>query len=296
METAPNSAESYDFIHPDHKINSDWPVLNLISKNTAIEFEEQLKKQFQFPIAVKSSAASLAKYKDVFSEIDVTKLVHEVSMPPLSGGAWFCVDRTLIYALAEKYFGGKSELSDTVKNPTLSNTERRLRQYFINCLEASIPSAWTLILEIDRPVISEITLDRLSHSVDDQVVVVCNYIAEIDNTEFNIELIYSHSMLEPHQKILQRIKQQTIAGSSDFSSALKNELLNCEIDMQAVLAETKISLAELIELKAGDFIPLREIENVSFKSNSAPLFDARVGKSNGQVSASFSRWSLQSVS
>nr|MBX2836141.1 FliM/FliN family flagellar motor switch protein [Gammaproteobacteria bacterium] len=144
--------------------------------------------------------------------------------------------------------------------------------------------------------ISRISLEKINHSVDDQVVVACKYALKIDDSEFNLEMIFSHSMLEPHQKVLQRIKQKGIAESSEFSSALKNELMNCEIDMHAVLAETKITLAELIELKAGDFIPLREIENVSFKSNSAPLFDARVGKFNGQVSASFSRWTLQGVS
>ena len=72
--------------------------------------------------------------------------------------------------------------------------------------------------------------------------------------------------------------------------------MNCEIDMHAVLAETKISLGEFLKLKSGDFIPLREIENVSFKSNSKPLFDAKVGKSNGQVSASFSRWCVEGIS
>nr|MBX2836810.1 hypothetical protein [Gammaproteobacteria bacterium] len=195
METVPNSAESYDFIHPDHKINSDWPVLNLISKNTAEQFTEQLQKRFQFRVSATSSAAILAKYKDAFSEIDDTKLVFEVSMPPLPGNAWLCVDRSLIFALAEKYFGGKGEPPAEAKNPVLSNTEKRLCQNFISCLEASIPYGWETILKIESTEISRISLEKINHSVDDQVVVACKYALKIDDSEFNLEMIFSHSML-----------------------------------------------------------------------------------------------------
>ena len=253
-------------------------------------------KQFQFPIVVASEVAQISKYQEIFGDIGDAKLMYEVSLPPLSGNAWLCVERALVYVLAETFFGGKGESKQAVQNPVLSHTEKRLCQYFINCLQESLPAAWNMILELQSPVINRMSVDRLSHGSDDQVIVVCSYKVTIAATEFDIQLIYSHSMLEPHQKILQKMQQKTTAATNGFSGALKTELMNCEIDMQAVLAETEISLAEFLELKSGDFIPLREIENVSFKSNSKPLFDARVGKSNGQVSASFSRWCVQGLS
>ena len=247
-------------------------------------------KRFQFPISVTSDEAQKAKFKDIFDDIDDAKLIFEVSLPPLLGNAWLCIDRALVYELAEAFFGGKSESTDTARNPVLSHTERRLCQYFINCLQESLPIAWKMILDIQSPVIDRLSLDSLNNSSDDQVIVECKNAVSIAEKEFELQLVYSHSMLEPYQKTLQKIQKKATSASNGFSSALKAELMNCEIDLQAVLAETKISLAEFMELKPGDFIPLREIENVSIKSNSKPLFDAKVGKSNGQLSARLSRW------
>jgi len=296
MDSKNNNAEAYDFIHPDHKIKSDWPVLNSISKTVATEFEANLLKQFQFPIAVSSEEAQISKYREMFSDIKDTKMLFEASLPPLSGDAWLFVDRALVYSLAETFFGGRGEAKEAVSNPVLSHTEKRLCQFFLNCLQESLPAAWNMILELQYPVFERISLDRLNQSSDDQLIVVCDFKLLIAATEYDLQLIYSHSMLEPHQKKLQKMNQQSTSVSNGFSRALKNELMNCEIDMHAVLAETKISLAEFLELKPGDFIPLREVENVSFKSNSKPLFDARVGNSNGQVSASFSRWCAPGLS
>lgn len=290
METDDNDAAIYDFVHPEHKIKSNWPVLNLISKNLAADFETRLRKRFQFPISVTSDEAQKAKFKDIFDDIDEAKLLFEVSLPPLLGGAWLSIDRALVYELAETFFGGNSESTETARNPVLSHTERRLCQYFTNCLQEALPVAWSMILELQNPLIERLSLDSLNTSSDDQVIVECKNAVSIGEKAFELQLIYSHSMLEPHQKTLQKIKRQATAASNGFSNALKAELMNCEIDLHAVLAETKISLAEFMELKPGDFIPLREIENVSIKSNSKPLFDAKVGKSNGQISARLSRW------
>ncbi len=289
-ESAVEDAAIYDFVHPEHKIKSTWPVLNLISKNMAADFEVRLHKRFQFSIGVESEEAQKAKFKDIFDGVDDAKLLFEVTLLPLLGNAWLSIDRSLVYELAEAFFGGTSESTDTVRNPVLSHTERRLCQYFTNCLQESLPPAWSMVLDLHNPVIERLSLDSLNNSSDDQVVVECKYAVCIAEKRFELQLIYSHSMLEPYQKTLQKIKRQTTEISDGFSRALQEELMNCEIDLQAVLAETKISLAEFMELKPGDFIPLKEIENVSVKSNSKPLFDAKVGKSNGQLSARLSRW------
>ena len=293
MDTENIDAANYDFVHPEHKIKSDWPVLNLISKKLATEFESKLLKQFQFPIAVTSEAASVSKYQDVFNDLDETALLFDVSLPPMLGNAWLFVDRALVYVLAETFFGGKGASKESVTSAALSQTETRLCQYFINCMQESLPTAWQMILELESPAVERTSVDRLKQGSEEQVIAVCNYQIIIAETDFNLQLIYSYSMLKPYQKKLQKMKKQTSTVTTGFSGALQAELMNCEIDMHAVLAETKISLAEFLQLKAGDFIPLRKIEDVSFKSNSKPLFDARVGNSNGQVSAKFSRWSVR---
>ena len=197
MDAKANTAEIYDFVHPEHKINSDWPVLNVISKKAAIELEANLFKRFQFPIVVKSEDTQLTKYQDIFSDISEDKLFFEMSLPPLSGHAWLAVDRALIYELAEKYFGGKGESRESTQNPILSHTEERLCQYCTDCLQSAMPVAWRVVKELGDPVINRLSIDRMSHGADDQVVAVCNYELSIHTKNFNIQIVYPHGMLEP---------------------------------------------------------------------------------------------------
>ncbi len=292
MNNTNSSAQIYDFVHPEHKINSTWPVLNIVSKRVAKEFSESLNAVFQLPLEVLAEPISFNKYEDFIGDIAETDLLYEIVLAPMPGVAWLSIDRSLIYSLVDTYFGGKGSSTDADQSRPLSQTEVRVCQKFIDSLQLALTQGWSMTVHVEKPTIVQIQAERMPHTINDHVVVCCENIFVLSEKNYSVKLVYSHSMLEPYREQLSKVKRVEGIRNDQFNVALKQELMHCEVDMQAVLAEARITVAQLLDLKAGDFIPLRDIETVSFRANSTHLFDAKVGISNGQVSAKISRWCL----
>ena len=122
------------------------------------------------------------------------------------------------------------------------------------------------------------------------VVVEAQLKFNLGDEEVVIMILYPYSMLEPLSDILRQEISTSETRDNQFSTAMRRELMNCDVELRGVMAETRMTIGKVLALKTGDFIPLRDIENVSFKANQIPLFNAQVGISNGRVSASFNYW------
>jgi len=123
-------------------------------------------------------------------------------------------------------------------------------------------------------------------------MVTSKIVLRVGEIDLPCEIVYPYETLNPINEQLQKERSAQVRHDEQFSTNMQRELLNCELEIRGVLAESNITLGTLLELKSGDFIALRDIQTVSFKTQNMPLFDAQVGNSNGRVSASVSRWHL----
>ena len=67
-----------------------------------------------------------------------------------------------------------------------------------------------------------------------------------------------------------------------WTSALRDEVDDAEIELNAVLGEATVTLAELLNLKAGDVIPCDFNGSITLAAESVPLFRGNFGVSRGQ--------------
>lgn len=292
MEQDKQSATVYDFVHPGHKLNRQWPVLDLVNTRVATAFGSALSERLQIPLQGQALQTTRGKYIDSVEAMGKTCVVHELSLNPLHGVVWFCIDTSMVSALVDSYFGGKATVTPLEEPRELSRTELRVVQHVIAALLEGITSGWSMILPLNAAMIRPIDVNRLSNAALEQVMVTSDMKLQLGDLELPCQLVYPFEMLKPLSAQLEHVTTKASTQDVEFSKALQEELMNCELDIRGVLSETNITLGKLLELKAGDFIPLRDVRNVSFKTQQMPLFDARVGNSNGRVSASLSRWHL----
>lgn len=285
-------ATVYDFVHPGYKLNRQWPVLELVNTRIATAFGTALSERLQITLHGHSLHTTRGTYRDSVKVMGETCVVHELSLSPLQGVVWFCMDTSIVSALVDSYFGGKAAVTPVEKPRELSRTERRVMQHVIDALLAALTSGWSMILPLNTALIRPIDVSRLGNNALEQVMVTSSLKLQLNDLELPCQLVYPFEMLKPLGHQLEHETPRATAQDVEFSKALQAELMNCELDIRGVLSETNITLGKLLELKAGDFIPLRDVQNVSFKTQQIPLFDARVGNCNGRVSASVSRWYL----
>ncbi|MBX2882458.1 MAG: FliM/FliN family flagellar motor switch protein [Granulosicoccus sp.] len=292
MSKNEKSATAYDFLQPGHKINTQWPIFDLINARVASEFGSALSSQLQVTMEGHASQSTRSKYSQCVSDIGQTGVVYELSLAPLPRTVLFCMDTSIVSAIVDCYFGGSAVPAAEENARELSRTELRVMQHIINALLGALGRGWSMLLELDAKLLQPISVDRLANAALEQVMLTSHMVLRVGEIDLRCELIYPFETLKPLHEQLQSEKNATPEVDEVFTQAMQRELMNCELDIHGVLAESRITLGTLLELKPGDFIPLRDVETVSFKTQNMPLFDARIGNSNGRVSASVSRWHL----
>ena len=109
MENKTDSATIYDFIHPGHKLRTEWPVLELVNGRVGSAFAQKLSERLQVAIHGQAAASTRARYTDFVAGLASTMIVHEVSLGSLPGVAWFCIDASVVAAILDTYFGGEGK-------------------------------------------------------------------------------------------------------------------------------------------------------------------------------------------
>lgn len=292
MATSAREAVAYDFVYPGHKLNTQWPVLDMISQHVANELGVMLSTRLQVGIKGNAIQTTLDKYSQCVEQLGQTATVHEISLPPLTGSIWFCMDISVISAVVNSYFGGNAELTPVETPRGLSRTETRVMQHVVEAVLTALDKGWSMLMATTPALVKQLEVERLANAELEQVMVKSEMILEVSGVELPCQILYPYETLKPLDNQLKKEKSAVARPDEQFSKDMQRELLNCELEIRGVLAESNITLGTLLELKAGDFIALRDVQTVSFMTQNMPLFDASVGNSNGRVSASVSRWHL----
>lgn len=292
-EKKSKSATIYDFANPSHKLNESWSVLDVINGQVATEFGSLLAHKLQVALQCQRLSTKSVRYSDCVASLGSTCIVFELTLHPLEGSVWFCMDVSVIATIVDAYFGGDANLIPVEEPRDLSRTEQRVVHHIIDALMSSLSAGWSSVLPLRVSSVGSLGVSRLASSSSDQMMVVGELLLLLGSTELPCKIVYPFESLEPYEAKLRQEEAAVIAPQDqEFNAELQGQLMHCEIDIRGVLTEMPITLGKLLELKSGDFIPLREVQTVSFKTQNIPLFDATVGNSNGRVSASVSRWHL----
>lgn len=290
MESKSETAAVYDFIHPDHQLQTQWPVLGQIHEQLERVFAEKMSKRMNLSMTGAGSEVGPGKYKDFVEALEPTTIVQEVSLAPLAGNAWLCVDTSVVSALVDLYFGGTGELKEIEQARKLSTTEQKVLNYFTTAMLEAMQECWSGVQALNAHAEGTVPVRRLVQVKESMVVLNAPISFSLAESTATCRIVYPFSTLEPLGEKLSRDDRMKTIRSDRFSTALRREVLACDVELRGVLSETEMTVKKLLDLKTGDFIPLRDVESVLFKTGQVPLFNAQIGKSNGCVSASFSQW------
>jgi flagellar motor switch protein FliM len=100
--------------------------------------------------------------------------------------------------------------------------------------------------------------------------------------EFHVTMPYS--MLEPIRDILiSGYKPAEEELDEQWLTALKKDMLGAPIDLDLVVAERKMKLRDVMQLEAGDIIPIDIADTLKLKAARVPVFNCKLGTSRGNL-------------
>jgi len=122
-----------------------------------------------------------------------------------------------------------------------------------------------------------------------EVVVVCPFHVEFEGGSGDVHVTMPYSMIEPIRELLETPIQTDRADTDErWVGALRGELLHAEVEMSGCLAEIKLTMRALSNLKPGDVIPVELTRAVAMHVEDVPLLRGVFGQSNGKYAVKVS--------
>lgn len=312
---------AYDFVHPTHRLNSHLPVLDVINEKLAKALTAGLVRQFRLPVQVECTGTRFEKYQDYTASLPLDVSLQRIRLDPIQGNALLMTDGDLIFALVDSFFGGvpvvkapepeepeaeegeadaEGDGEDTETPPEeapeppprrFTATEQRIIDRVRENMFLAMSESWAPVQPINPRLLAPLIRSEITSPANPSAVVVCSrFQVRLRGAEGEIHLMIPYASLEPIRSKLSNDVDGDPANDQAWRKAFMRQLLGCEVDVNGVFAESRITMRQLMNLKVGDFIPLGQVQSVEFSSEGVPLFDAAVGVSNGMVSASVTRW------
>ncbi|OYY73085.1 flagellar motor switch protein FliM [Sphingomonas sp. 28-63-12] len=206
-------------------------------------------------------------------------------MAPSTGTALILFDGKFVLELLDQFFGGSGEAPHALPaefSPAAEAMVGRLG----TILAGPLKNAWEPLARIDfRPGHMETSPALLTDfDADDAVVVTRFGIAAGPGKPTFIDIIYPVSALKPHAPSLTgKVHSRAAMPDPAWRNGLTRAVMGVKFPVRSVLAEPMISLVKLMELKAGDVIPISFGADVPVMVGGDRLGTGTVGTSNGKA-------------
>lgn len=94
-----------------------------------------------------------------------------------------------------------------------------------------------------------------------------------------------YSMIEPIREVLDAgLQSDSDEHDERWEKALREDVLSASVDLECDIVRRDITLRDIVELKAGDIIPVEFPDYHVLTANGVPMFRTQLGQSNGYLS------------
>ena len=287
-EKSPETIFAYDFSHPTHKLKTHLPLLEVVNDRFARYFSEELTAQLHQPVDVNIEGFATHKFQEYAHSLSEGVSINRIKINPLPGTSLMCFDSDLVFTLVDSFFGGIGQGNSTSPGTgrPFTPTEKRIVERSIERAFKALVKAWSTVYAIEPTFVRQEVNTQITSSANPSEVVIASKFKislTLGSGEFHLAIPYPS--LDPMRPYLTATVDKPRENDAAWSSEFSDRVFESPIEIQGIIAETDITLSELVALKIGDFIPLGQTQNAQFYAEGIPLFEAAFGTSNGMISA-----------
>ena len=257
----------YDLTSQDRIIRGRLPQLDVIYEKFMRAFRVSLSSALRKIASLNHASTDFLKFGEFINTLPMPTCMSVLRFSTLRGSALFVIESKLAYALVDSFFGGDDRPYSKVEGKDFTPIEISIIRKVVDLAIEDLEQAWESIHPIECSFVrTEVNPQFVGIVPPTDVVIASAFDVELENANGTITLVIPYSTIEP-------IKQKLSTGfqvESDqtdkklWTSIIKNQLMETELDVKVNLGESEISLKELMSLKVGDVIPLDQDANGEF--------------------------------
>ncbi len=280
----PSGARSYDLTSQDRIVRGRMPTLEMINERFARHLRISLFNMLRFTAEIIAQSPKVQKFSDYVRGLYVPTSLNLVKVRPLRGTALFVIDPQLVFILVDNFFGGGGRFRAKIEGRDFTPTEMRVVMKLLEYCFADMKKAWAPVMEIDFEYQNSEVNPQFANIVSPtEVVVVTVFRIELEGGGGDLHVTLPYSMIEPIREMLDAgIQSDMTEVDERWIRSLRKEILDAPVEVRGVLAETELSLGEVLKLKPGDIIPFDMPESMLVYSEDMPVLRGRFGVHRGQ--------------
>jgi len=280
-----DGSSDYDFSSQDRIVRGRMPTLEMVNERFARHMRISLFNMMRRTAEVSINGIQMIKFGEYIHTLFVPTSLNMVRFRPLKGTALITMEARLIFILVDNFFGGDGRYHAKIEGREFTPTERRIIQMLLKLIFEDYKEAWSPVMDVSFEYLdSEVNPSMANIVSPTEVVVISSFHIELDGGGGDFHVALPYSMLEPIRELLdagvQSDKEDT---DMRWSKALRDEIMDVPVAINTKFLEVVLPLSQIMELQAGDIIPIDMPEHITVLIEDLPTFRAKLGRSRDNV-------------
>lgn len=280
---APGEARSFDFATQDRIVRGRLPSLEMVNERFARYFRIGLFNLLRRSAEISVEGIDMIKFMEYVHTLPVPTSLNLIRARPLRGRALLVIDPKLVFVIVDNFFGGDGRYAAKIEGREFTPTESRVIQIVLNQVFNDMVEAWSPVYKLDFEFLNAEINPQFANIVSPtEAVVVNKFHIELEGGGGDLHLTMPYSMVEPIRDVLDAgVQSDRIEKDERWMMALKDEIMDAPLEVVSTLVEARISIADLLRMRAGDVIPVEMPQSVTMVSESVPLYRGEFGVYGG---------------
>jgi flagellar motor switch protein FliM len=290
LDQDPADVVHFDFSSQDRIVRGRMPTLELINERFARHMRISLFNMLRKTAEVSINGVQMMKFGEYQNTLYVPTSLNMVRFRPLKGTALITMEARLVFILVENFFGGDGRFHAKIEGREFTPTERRIIQLLMKTVFEDYKEAWSPVMGVEFEYLdSEVNPSMANIVSPTEVIVVSSFHIEVDGGGGDFHVVMPYSMVEPIRELLDAgVQSDKMETDVRWSSALREEIMDVPVNFRVNLLEKDVSLRDLMELQAGDIIPIEMPENATMFVEDLPTFRVKMGRTGEKVAVQVS--------
>lgn len=279
-----DGVRAYDLASHERIVRGRMPTLEMINERFARHTRISLFNLLRRTADVTVGGVQVMKYGDYIHTLYVPTSMNLVKVSPLRGTGLFIMDARLVFKLVDQFFGGDGRHAK-IEGREFTPTESRLVNKTLMQLFADLEEAWRPVLDIRFELVGSEVNPAMANIVNPtEVVVVSTFQVDLEGGTGELHVTLPYSMLEPIREVLVSGYQNTEDHQDErWRTAMNRDVMLAPLDLSLVVAERDMTLRDVMELEAGDIIPVDMAEKLVLYAHGVPVYNCQLGASRGNL-------------
>ncbi|WP_244814908.1 flagellar motor switch protein FliM [Caballeronia sp. Lep1P3] len=283
-EKKPVGVRPYNIATQERIVRGRMPGLEIINDRFARLMRVGIFNFMRRSAEISVGPVKVQKYSEFTRNLPIPTNLNLVHVKPLRGTSLFVFDPNLVFFVVDNLFGGDGRFHTRVEGREFTQTEQRIIHKLLNLVFEHYSASWRSVRPLQFEYMrSEMHTQFANVATPNEIVIVTQFTIEFGSTGGTLHICFPYSMIEPIRDVLSSpIQGEALEVDRRWVRVLSQQVQSAEVELTVDLAEIRSSFEKLLNMRAGDVLPIDIPEHVVAKVDGVPVMECGYGIFNGQ--------------